>query len=170
MMLSFRPFYNVFLFTLLIRCVRCQMISLTFELTLNFGTSFVQKTVSLIEPVNVHVLFLHLSVLLTFIVYVLFLIWFTRWRHCSSCFYHVTEMDVAVVISTPVKQVSEFVGCLVPSVLWHCWFGVTMSFLPLKIDWWDVDVVDCMDRGADCLHMVQLMPLPYPNPIISCLI
>ena len=45
MMLSFRPFYNVFLFTLLTRCVRCQMISLTFELTLNFGTSFVQKTV-----------------------------------------------------------------------------------------------------------------------------
>ena len=74
MMLSFRPFYNVFLFTLLIRCVRCQMISLTFELTLNFGTSFVQKTVFLIEPVNVNVLFLHLSVLLTFIVYVLFLI------------------------------------------------------------------------------------------------
>jgi len=53
MMLSFRPFYNVFLFTLLISCVRCQMISLTFELTLNFGTSFVQKTVFLIEPVNV---------------------------------------------------------------------------------------------------------------------
>jgi len=74
MMLSFRPFYNVFLFTLLIRYVRCQMISLTFELTLNFGTSFVQKNSFFIKPVNVNVLFLHLSVLLTFIVYVLFLI------------------------------------------------------------------------------------------------
>jgi len=31
-------------------------------------------------------------------------------------------------------------------------------------------VVVCLERGADCLHMVQLMPLPSPNPIISCLI
>jgi len=28
-------------------------------------------------------------------------------------------------------------------------------------------VVICLERGADCLHMVQLMPMPYPNPIIS---
>ena len=27
-----------------------------------------------------------------------------------------------------------------------------------------------MERGADCLHMVQLMPLTSQNPIISCLI
>jgi len=32
-----------------------------------------------------------------------------------------------------------------------------------------VDVVICLQRGADCLHMVQLMPLPSQNPIISCL-
>jgi len=31
-------------------------------------------------------------------------------------------------------------------------------------------VVICLERGADCLHMVQLMLLPSPNPIISCLI
>ena len=31
-------------------------------------------------------------------------------------------------------------------------------------------MVICLERGADCLHMVQLMPLPPPNPIISCLI
>jgi len=31
-------------------------------------------------------------------------------------------------------------------------------------------VVICLERGADCLHMVQLMPLLSPNPIISCLI
>jgi len=29
-------------------------------------------------------------------------------------------------------------------------------------------VVICL--GADCLHMVRLMPLPSPNPVISCLI
>jgi len=26
------------------------------------------------------------------------------------------------------------------------------------------------EQGADCLHMVQLMPLPSQNTIISCLI
>ena len=30
-------------------------------------------------------------------------------------------------------------------------------------------VVICLERGADCLHMVQLMPLPSQNLIISCL-
>ena len=46
-----------------------------------------------------------------------------------------------------------------PSVLWHCWLGVRKSNQPVKIEWWDVDVVICLERGADCLHMVQLMPL-----------
>jgi len=31
-------------------------------------------------------------------------------------------------------------------------------------------VVICLERGADCLHIVQLMPLPSQNPIISCLV
>jgi len=34
----------------------------------------------------------------------------------------------------------------------------------------DVGVVVCLERGADCLHAVQLMPLPSQNPVISCLI
>jgi len=41
---------------------------------------------------------------------------------------------------------------------------------PVKIERGGVDVVICLERGADFLHMVQLMPLPYQNPIISCLI
>jgi len=28
-----------------------------------------------------------------------------------------------------------------------------------KIEWWGVGVVICLERGADCLHIVQLMPL-----------
>ena len=44
------------------------------------------------------------------------------------------------------------------------------STWPVKIDWWGVDVVICLARGADCLHMVQLMPLPSRNAIVSCLI
>jgi len=31
-------------------------------------------------------------------------------------------------------------------------------------------VVICLEQGADYLHMVQLMPQPSQNPIVSCLI
>jgi len=33
-----------------------------------------------------------------------------------------------------------------------------------KLEWWGVDVVICLDRGAN-LHMAQLMPLPLT---VSC--
>jgi len=39
---------------------------------------------------------------------------------------------------------------------------------PVKLEW-AAGVVIRLERGADCLHVVQLMPLPPPNPIISCL-
>ena len=57
-------------------------------------------------------------------------------------------------------QCSDTVGCL----------GVRKSIRPVKTEWWGVGVVVCLERGADCLRMVQLMPQPSPNPIISCLI
>jgi len=58
-----------------------------------------------------------------------------------------------------------------PSVLWHRWFRIRKSIRPVKIEWWGVGgVVICLEWGADCLHMVQLMPLLSPNPIVSCLI
>ena len=34
------------------------------------------------------------------------------------------------------------------------------SICPVKTEWWGVGVVICLDRGANDLHMVQLMPLP----------
>jgi len=49
-----------------------------------------------------------------------------------------------------------------PSVLWHYWLGVKKSVQPGKIEWWGVGVVICLERAADCLHIVQLMPL-YPK-------
>jgi len=49
---------------------------------------------------------------------------------------------------------------LVPSVLWLCW----KSIRPVKIEWWCVGVVICLERCADCLHMVQLMPLHPKTP------
>ena len=63
------------------------------------------------------------------------------------------------------------------TVLWHCWLGARKSTRPVKIEWWGVGVDICLERGADCLHMVQLMPLhphhllPHLNPdwfYLSC--
>ena len=59
---------------------------------------------------------------------------------------------------------------ILPYALWHWWLGVRKSIQPVKIQWWGVGVVICLEQGADCLHMVQLMPLYQKNPIISCLI
>ena len=52
-----------------------------------------------------------------------------------------------------------------PSVPWHCWSGVRKSIRPVKnFEWWGVGVVICLERGADCLRMVQLMPLHPQTP------
>ena len=50
-----------------------------------------------------------------------------------------------------------------PSVRWLCWLGVRKSIRPVKIKWWGVGVVICLERGADDLHVVHLMPLPSQN-------
>jgi len=52
----------------------------------------------------------------------------------------------------------------VPAVLLHCWLGIRKSIRPVKIEWWGVGVANCLERGADCLHMVQLMPLHPKTP------
>ena len=33
-----------------------------------------------------------------------------------------------------------------------------------KIEWWGVGMVICLEQSADCLHMVQLMPLHPKSP------
>jgi len=55
-----------------------------------------------------------------------------------------------------------------PSVLWHCWLGIRKSIQPVKMEWWGVgvDVVIRLEQGADCLHMVQPMPL-HPRTLSS---
>jgi len=50
------------------------------------------------------------------------------------------------------------------AMLWRCWLGVRKSIRPVDIEWWGVGVVVCLERGADCLHVVQLMPLPSQTP------
>jgi len=37
------------------------------------------------------------------------------------------------------------------------------SIRPVNIERRDVDIVICLERGADYLHMIQLMPL-HPKP------
>jgi len=72
---------------------------------------------------------------------------FLKWRHEERCYFNVT-MSLKWV----------------PSVLWHCWLGVRKSIRPKKIGWWGVGVVIRLERGTDCLHMVQLMPLHPKTP------
>jgi len=50
------------------------------------------------------------------------------------------------------------------SLLWRCWLGVGKSIRPVQIEWWCVGVVIWLERGADCLHLVQLMPLHPKTP------
>ena len=51
-------------------------------------------------------------------------------------------------------------------MLQHCWLGVRKSIRPEKklIDEVLVWLVICLEPGADCLHMVQLMPLHPQTP------
>jgi len=41
-----------------------------------------------------------------------------------------------------------------------CWLGGRKGIRPVKTEWWRTGVVICLERGANDLHMVQLMPLP----------
>ena len=52
-----------------------------------------------------------------------------------------------------------------PPVHWRCWLGGRKGIEPVKTEWWGAGVVICLERGADCLHMAQLMPLPLT---VSC--
>ena len=57
-----------------------------------------------------------------------------------------------------------FIAVGLPSVLWFCWLGIRKSIWPVKIKWWGVGVVICLEWAADCLHMVHLMPLHPQTP------
>jgi len=44
---------------------------------------------------------------------------------------------------------------------WQCWRGITKSWnRPVNMEWWGAGMVICLQRAANDLHMVQLMPLP----------
>jgi len=51
------------------------------------------------------------------------------------------------------------IACM-PSVHWRCWLGGRGHPACKKTEWWGTGMVICLDRGANDLHMVHLMPLP----------
>ena len=53
----------------------------------------------------------------------------------------------------------QYISDISAHPLIYCCLGIRKSIRPIKIEWWGVGVVICLERGADCSHMVQLMPL-----------
>jgi len=62
----------------------------------------------------------------------------------------------------PVRENSALIipKASVLSVLWCCWLGSRKGIRPVKTEWWGTGVVICLERCANALRMVQLMPLP----------
>ena len=61
---------------------------------------------------------------------------------------------------------------VIPSVLWHSWLGVRKSILRVKIEWWCVGVVICLEwvhivcicsRWCHCIPKPDHL-LPHLNP------
>ena len=50
-----------------------------------------------------------------------------------------------------------------PSMIWYCWLGGRNGIWPAETEWWGTGMVICLERGANDLHMVQLMPPPFPQ-------
>jgi len=75
---------------------------------------------------------------------------------------HSTELPSASQRETNVTKTSSLI-IRNASVLWHFW-RVRKSIQSVKIEWWGADVAICLQWGADCLHMVQLMPLIPKTP------
>ena len=61
-------------------------------------------------------------------------------------------------------QVIFWLTVSVPSVLWHFGRASGRASACKQFEWWGVGVVICLQRGADCLHMVQRMPLLSKTP------
>ena len=83
---------------------------------------------------------------------------------CSKHFRCVVTLLFFVVNTSPLRYL-----CL-SSVLWHCWLGIRKSAQPVKIEWWAVVVVICLEWGAGLFAYGPANAIASPNPIVSCLI
>jgi len=50
------------------------------------------------------------------------------------------------------------------SVLWHCWLGIRESTRPVKIEWWGVGVVICLERGPRLFACGPAGATAIPSP------
>ena len=115
-------------------------------------------------------------ILLTLFIHHIFLLFYSRLKTpcCfTSCFFTINSFSFSTAF---LHWDLDKIFCV--SRLWilfsqyfSLWWIKLTTLLSLQYwaivstEWWGV----CLDRGADCLHMVQLMPLSSQNPIISCL-
>ena len=84
-----------------------------------------------------------------------------------SCFSKIPTGFTFLVLAHPgspgKRAIKQVCVCeWLSSVLWHRLLAP--KNWSVKIEWWGVFVVICLERGADCLHMVQLMPLHPKTP------
>ena len=82
---------------------------------------------------------------------------------CPSCrpTNSVKALKASCLINWRIFMLCNTCNYWLPSVLRRCWLGVRKSIRPVK---GGVYVVICLKRGADCLHMVQMMPLHPKTP------
>ena len=117
------------------------------------------------------------------------LAWLSVWSEVQTCLWpswcHCHSLSLAPVksrlvlpfwyrLTQVVLEKRPLNGCsirwtLCLPVLWHCWLGVQKSIRPVKIEWWGVDEVICLEQGADCLYYRPADVTASQNPII-CLI
>ena len=85
-----------------------------------------------------------------------------RWRHdLLQSRLDVVYLDIyqCYVYGVHRHRIDKYLDTLIA-----CWLGARKGIRPVKIEWWGVGVVIGLERGADCLHMVQLMPLHPKTP------
>ena len=84
----------------------------------------------------------------------------THWLH-STLSNNNLPTNISLLISIAMQFfVLFYKNGLTPSVLWHCWLGGRKGIRPVtNMKWWGAGMVICLERGANDLHMVQLMLL-----------
>jgi len=88
---------------------------------------------------------------------------FTTFRASARCITRQTIAWNGMTQTSDTIAFDWFMLCIDyfrPSVLWRCWLGGRKGIRPVKTEWWGAGVVIHLERGANDLHMVQLMPLP----------
>ena len=85
---------------------------------------------------------------------------------CVPCCRHWQYIYYLAAVFTWIKLVltNQQIIILLPLVLRHCLLGVRKSIWPIKIKWWRVGIIICLERGADYLPIL----LPSQNLISSC--